>query len=95
MIRTVTLLALLMVLGTGFAHAESFKCGKHFVEIGESKVSVLLHCGEPIYTEVISADDERKIEQWAYKGRGYRAFIRILTFDGGTLKHIKIGERAD
>lgn len=73
--------------------AESFKCGNRFVSIGDSKATVLLRCGEPFFAEVISGEDQIRVEQWAYKKKGYRSFIRILTFSGGKLRDIEVGDR--
>ena len=75
--------------------ASSFKCGNRVVETGDVKAVVLNNCGEPIFKEVISADDERKIEQWTYRSRGYRSFVRVLTFRGGRLSRIEIGDRLE
>ena len=73
----------------------NFKCGNRVVETGDVKAVVLARCGEPLFKEVISADDERKIEQWTYKSRGYRSYVRVLTFRGGRLARIDIGDRLD
>jgi hypothetical protein len=89
------ILTALFTLFPGFAQAESFKCGDKFVSIGDSKAVVLLRCGEPFFAEVISADDERKVEQWTYRKSQKGSFLRILTFSGGRLVDIKVGERAD
>ena len=86
---------LLLMFVAPHAFADSFKCGKHFVETGDSKASVLLRCGKPLFQEVVSGDEERKVEQLTYKGRGYRGFIRILTFEAGVLRRIAIGERVN
>lgn len=86
------LVVCLLSLGSQ-ATAESFKCGNRFVSIGDSKAEVLLRCGEPFFAEVISGDDQVKVEQWAYKKKGYRSFIRILTFSGGVLRDIKVADR--
>ena len=83
-----------ILLFPGLAQADSFKCGNKFVSTGDSKAVVHIRCGEPLFAEVISADDERKIEQWTYKSAGYRSFLRILTFSGGRLIDIKVGDRA-
>ena len=75
--------------------AGSFKCGTKLVQPGDGKVVVLDRCGEPLFKEVISGEDQFKVEQWTYKARGYRSFVRILTFQGGRLSRIEIGERLD
>ncbi len=91
----ILILAVLITFMPGPASAESFKCGNKFVEIGDSKAIVLLRCGEPFFAEVISGDEERKVEQWSYKKPGYRSFLRILTFSNGRLVDIKVGGRAN
>lgn len=84
---------LLLVLISGVARAESFKCSNQFVSVGDRKATVLLRCGEPLFAEVVSGDDEIKIEEWTYEPRGYKGFLRILTFRGGRLVDIAVAEK--
>jgi len=89
----VCLLLLLLVFFAGQTQASSFKCNNEFVSTGDRKATVLLRCGEPFFAEVVSGDDEIKIEEWAYKSRGYKGFLRVLTFHGGRLVDISIAEK--
>jgi len=93
--RLFLIITALLTSFSGFTQADSFKCGNKFVTTGDSKAIVLLRCGEPFFAEVISADDERKVEQWTYRPPQAGSFLRILTFDGGRLVDIKAGGRAD
>lgn len=75
------------------AHAAGFKCNNAFVTIGDRKATVLLRCGEPLFAEVVSGDDEIKIEEWTYEPRGYKGYLRVLTFHGGRLVDIAVAEK--
>lgn len=82
---------LLLAMGSawvGTAHGDLLKCKNGIVATGDSKVKVILNCGDPFYAEVISGDDQVKVEQWYYKLGGGR-FIRQLTFRAGKLVRIK------
>lgn len=72
------------------AAADTMKCGRYQVTVGDSKATVLQLCGEPVIREVISggegATSVRK-EQWIYD-RGKGRFQALLTFEGITLKQI-------
>ena len=84
---------LLLVLFAGQAQASSFKCNNEFVSTGDRKVTVLMRCGEPFFAEVVSGDDSIKIEEWTYKSRGYKGFLRVLTFRGGRLVDISVADK--
>jgi len=84
---------LVLALLAGYTHASSFKCNNDFVSVGDRKATVLLRCGEPFFAEVISGYDDPKIEEWTYKSRGYKGFLRVLTFHGGKLVDISIAEK--
>jgi len=84
---------LVLALLAGHTQASSFKCNNNFVSVGDRKATVLLRCGEPFFAEVISGYDEVKIEEWTYKSRGYKGFLRVLTFHGGRLVDISIAEK--
>lgn len=89
------LLLVLIALYCGSVNAASFRCYKGFVSTGDHKVTVLLRCGEPFFAEIISADDELKIEEWTYPPRHYRGFLRVLRFKGGRLVDISVGDKVD
>lgn len=75
------------------AQAAGFKCNNAFVSVGDRKATVLLRCGEPLFAEVVSGDDEIKIEEWTYEPRGYKGYLRVLTFHGGRLVDIDVAEK--
>ena len=70
----------------------NFKCNNQFVTLGDSKALVFLKCGEPLFREQVSGDNEVKIEEWTYRPRGNRTFLRILTFRRGKLTEIERGD---
>lgn len=90
-------IGLLMLVMAGLfstqALASSFKCNNDFVSTGDIKAVVLLRCGEPFFAEVVSGDDETKVEEWTYKSRGYKGFLRVLTFRGSRLVDIAVAEK--
>ena len=102
---TMVLTLLAFLFAAGIAHADSLDCGTRIISSGDSKVEVLLKCGEPFFQEVVG---ERKIvrrwmgiymgsktvliEKWTYN-LGSNRFLRILTFEGGELKKIETGDK--
>jgi len=86
---------LVVVLCVGQAQASSFKCNNDFVSVGDHKVRVLLRCGEPFFAEIISSIDKLRTEEWTYKSRAYKGFLRVLTFHGGKLVDIAVAEKVD
>jgi len=56
---------------------------------------VLLRCGEPFFAEIISSIDKLRTEEWTYKSRAYKGFLRVLTFHGGKLVDIAVAEKVD
>lgn len=60
------------------------RCGQHLVRVGDTKLDVLAHCGEPAYREIVSGGggaDSPLVEQWYYL-LGPQRFPRVLTFRG-------------
>lgn len=86
----------------------SMRCGTYLVYVGDPKYEVLNRCGEPHSATLVgervrrlavpygplhySTESLVPVEEWIYE-RGYGRFIRILTFEGGTLKRIELGPR--
>jgi hypothetical protein len=89
------LLILTLALFAGHVEASSFKCNNHFVSVGDGKASVLLRCGEPLFAEVVSGDNDVKVEEWTYKSRAYKGYLRVLKFRGGRLVDISVSEKVD
>lgn len=89
------LLLFVFVLSVGQAQASSFKCNNDFVSVGDRKVTVLVRCGEPFFAEIISGDDDLKVEEWTYKSSAYKGFLRVLRFNGGKLVDISVAEKLD
>lgn len=73
------------------AAADTLKCGRHQVTLGDSKATVLQWCGEPDLKEVVSGGAGAttvRTEQWLYD-RGQRRFQALLTFAGMGLIRIE------
>lgn len=47
--------ALLLATMAGTAHAESLRCNGHFAQEGDSRISVLYKCGEPVLKDAYCA----------------------------------------
>jgi hypothetical protein len=78
--------AALLALGCAQAALadRGLRCGTHLVRVGDTKLDVLAHCGEPAFREVVSGGggaDSPLIEQWYYL-LGPQRFPRVLTFRG-------------
>jgi hypothetical protein len=71
--------------------ADTLKCGRRQVTLGDSKARVLQLCGEPDLKEVVSGGEGAttvRTEQWIYD-RGTRQFQALLTFEGMGLIRIE------
>lgn len=93
-IRTLRTAAVLLALGLFAApgHAESLRCGTLLVVPGDTKPQVLRHCGQPLWSEVVSGADEPVVEQWIYRLPGAQ-LDQILTFRGLRLVRIQTRSR--
>ena len=84
------------------ALADGMRCGDTLVADGGSAGEVLLKCGEPFYRETVAykgvegsrtertvnSSTEVQVEKWYYEF-GKDMFIRILTFEQGTLVRVE------
>lgn len=80
--------------GESFATG-TMRCGQWVISSGDSVVTVISRCGEPMYKEVISGGQGsrgQRVEQWTYS-QGPNRFIKILEFRSGTLVSIRSGKR--
>ncbi|HWR73691.1 MAG TPA: DUF2845 domain-containing protein [Nitrospirota bacterium] len=78
-------------------------CDEQKVKLGDTKIDVLVHCGEPVWKEErkeeiieqIDKDTRNKvtvtIEEWTYN-LGPNRFMRIFTFRNGRLVDIRTGD---
>jgi hypothetical protein len=86
----------LVVLAAGLfstlTQASSFKCDNDVVSTGVRKAVVLLRCGEPFLSKVVSGDGDIKVEEWTYKSKNGKGLVRVLTFRGGRLVNISVVE---
>lgn len=69
------------------------RCGQSLVRPGDTKVDVLVLCGEPLARETVSGGagaESDVVEQWLYSF-GPQRFMRVLTFRGLHLRDIESG----
>ncbi len=85
-------LCLVVALFSTPSAADSLRCGTVLIVPGETKPNVVDYCGRPIWTEVISGADERRVEQWIYRLPG-KKLERVLTFRGLHLVSIQTRSR--
>lgn len=97
-------LAAALALAALPATAQSARCGKDFATVGESRVTVLLRCGEPLLRDAHCRPNARRapgvvhgraceaIEDWVYKPGGGQ-FVTTLRFEAGVLREIVYGDR--
>ncbi|NOX43229.1 MAG: DUF2845 domain-containing protein [Gammaproteobacteria bacterium] len=88
------------------AYADSLRCKKGLIQIGDYKADILLKCGEPFLKDKVFVDNDEvlisknstvirhrnEIDQWTYKLRR-GMFLTILDFKGGKLESIHYGNR--
>jgi len=72
------------------ANADCFYCGSSVVCSGETKMDVIVKCGQPDDSEVTSNLDGQSFTT-LYYNCGEGRFIRILKFVGSRLIRIKSG----
>ncbi len=63
------------------AWAMSLRCGTALIKVGDSKLKVMKHCGEPDYKDVISGALDSRVEEWIYQ-RSTQEFPIVLTIRG-------------
>ena len=88
------LLAFCVIPGDALATG-AMRCGQWVISSGDSIVTVISRCGEPLYKEVISGGEGsrgQRVEQWTYS-QGPNRFIKILEFRSGILVSIRSGKR--
>jgi len=97
------LIALLLALGAGSAAAQNLRCGNTFADRGDSKMSVLSKCGEPVLRDRDCRPDPQpnpdgtarpclNVDVWSYRpGRGQ--FVTMLEFEQDKLTTIRYGDR--
>lgn len=90
--RTVSALLLLFasIYSTQANEVSSIRCNGKFVQPGMDKFKVIALCGTPKASEVISGEDEPKVEKLMYRfKRSSSAPMTLLTFKLGKLHKIE------
>ena len=82
---------LVLLLSPTMARADDgMRCGGRLVSVGETAYQVVQKCGAP--ADVRQARHHRQAaEMWVYDW-GQRDFIRVLTFVGGILTLVEVGD---
>lgn len=88
--------------GYGGEERDGLSCDEHGFNLGDTRVAVLMQCGEPFWRdqrteELIEKQDngtDRKttvlIEEWTYNF-GPNRFMRIITFRNGAMSDVRTG----
>ncbi|MGD2064325.1 MAG: DUF2845 domain-containing protein [Nitrospirota bacterium] len=88
------LMALVVGLTVGVssdASADTMRCGRFRVTVGDTKATVIKQCGDPLVREVVSGGEGAtsvRTEQWIYD-RGKGRFQALLIFEGVGLRSIR------
>jgi hypothetical protein len=106
-ITILSFLTLLLIAFFGSDVLASFRCGREIARVGDTTMEVLLKCGPPTFKEVKKIvtegshgkrfpygrgyDEVTQIVETWYYNCGPHKFIKILTFRGGILENIDVG----
>ena len=89
------LLVLLITLVSAYATADSFRCGRKVVKLGESSNALIKKCGNPVrkYSskEVLSTQGHQKslgVSNWVYERRGKKDMI--VSVRSGTVMKLQL-----
>jgi hypothetical protein len=101
----ISVIVLFLLLSANYVQADNMKCGTRIVSTGDTKVKVLLRCGEPFFKEVVGEKTRYRrffgwiigsstvlVEEWTYN-LGSTKFLRTLTFEGNKLVKIELGDK--
>ncbi len=81
--------AIVLMMISHIAAASTMRCGTHIIQVGDTKIEVLKHCGEPDLTDLISGLEDIKTEIWYYD-RGSTGFLYIVTMRGSKVSRIEV-----
>ena len=89
------LLVVLITLVSAYATADSFRCGRKVVKLGESSNALIKKCGNPVrkYSskEVLSTQGRQKslsVSNWVYERRGKKDMI--VSIRSGTVMKLQL-----
>ena len=79
------------------AGPSAFRCNYDLAIVGDSKVSVLQKCGEPVYKDSFCKPGSAQmicetVDEWTYNP-GYGQFLTTLRFESEKLVSITYGDR--
>jgi hypothetical protein len=89
------LLLTIVALYWGHVNADSFRCGRKVVKLGESSNALIKKCGAPVrkYSskEMVSEDGRQQrvgVSNWVYERRGKKDMI--VSVRSGTIMKLQI-----
>lgn len=94
---------LMLASPCALVHAATLDCGSRTVSVGDSRIDLLMTCGEPNAKEshqeeivdTIDGSSKQKtiiiVEEWTYNF-GPSQFLRILTLKNGKITDIRFGD---
>jgi len=95
LIRINAFIVVYCILFVSVGFAEAFDCSGSIIEPGKTKLFVSQKCGAPDLCDTVGVIKKQntilKVEQWHYDF-GPKQFVRILTFEGGRLIEIDLGD---
>jgi len=87
------------------AAAQNLRCKNDFAERGDSKLTVLTKCGEPVLKDsfcraepiqpaakALARQPCHNVDAWSYRP-GSGQFVTVLEFEEGVLRAIRYGDR--
>ncbi len=101
-----SIVAIAAAFAPATAGAQALRCKSDLANVGDSRASVLLKCGQPLVKDAFCKPVEaparggaktvvvpcESVDEWTYNP-GYGQFMTTLRFEGGKLIDIKYGER--
>lgn len=91
--KSLPLLATVLLLGAGCAQADSMRCGSALVDVGDRAWEVEQKCGPPSHRDevgyTLAGYDHReyRVEEWVYGPNNGATYI--LTFEANRLQRIE------
>jgi len=93
------LLFTVIILLSSHATADSFRCGRKLVSVGDSAGGLVRVCGEPIHKDrgketirVNGVAKETSVERWYYK-KSSRSLEHVIIIYKGRVAAVELGHR--
>ena len=92
-------LAAFLAVGVAELAADSYRCGRKLIMVGDSVADVLRVCGEPEHRDkgyqkikIKGSYRDTRVERWYYK-KSRRSLGRVVIFYRGQVHGIEVGGR--